>query len=202
MIAEATVFGQISPCVTTVGLCLEDHQYKCPLYYSVSPAGQINTDQLQEGEKLNKSPFLIGQKHPCDSSNNAWKDANHNNGAIEPQLSLCYEDFKDRHLFLPDIHNKGINEKEKCKDSTKKRKNKTTWRKSGHFFLYCMFLSFFTKWSLIVNLLFFNPNLGIYGGIFSICLPIKNGCLWLIIIGNEACRINRFADVILSPMWL
>lgn len=60
----------IGPCVTTVGLCLEDQQYKCPLHYSVSPAGQINTDQLQEGgKKINKSPFLIGQKHPCDSSN-------------------------------------------------------------------------------------------------------------------------------------
>lgn len=52
--------------------------------------------------------------------NDAWKYANHNNIAIEPQLILCYEDFKDHHL--PDIHNKGINGKEKCKDSNEKWK--------------------------------------------------------------------------------
>lgn len=52
--------------------------------------------------------------------NDAWKYANHNNIAIEPQLILCYEDFKDHHL--PDIHNKGITGKEKCKDSNEKWK--------------------------------------------------------------------------------
>lgn len=52
-----------------------------------------------------------------------WKYANHNNIAIEPQLILCYEDFKDRHL--PDIHNKGVNRKEKCKDSNEPNKIKT-----------------------------------------------------------------------------
>lgn len=82
--------------------------------------------------------------------------------------------FKDRHL--PDIHNEGINEKEKCKDSTKEKKkiNTTTdleriWTLvfcTACFFLF--FLFFYTKWSLIVTLFFFfNPNLGICGGVFS-----------------------------------
>lgn len=61
------------------------------------------------------SPFLIGHTPPHPPYEHrhpdAWKYANHNNIAIEPQLILCYEDFKDHHL--PDIHNKGINGKEK-----------------------------------------------------------------------------------------
>lgn len=75
------------------------------------------------------APFLIGQKSRrppttatkgASDNTDAWKYANHNNIAIEPQLILCYEDFKGHHL--PDIHNKGINGKEgkKCKKTQMK----------------------------------------------------------------------------------
>lgn len=55
-----------------------------------------------------------------------------------------------------------------------KNQNKIKKNKQQHWlgenldtcFLYCMFF-FFTKWSLIITLIFFNPNLGIYGGIVS-----------------------------------
>lgn len=152
MIAEATVFGQINQSLCNYsGSVLRGPPVQMPvILLSLLQVRWILISCKKGEKKKKKSPFLIGQKHPCDSSNNAWKDANHNNGAIEPQLSLCYEDFKDRHLFLPDIHNKGINEKEKCKDSIKKRKNKTTWRKSGHFFCTACFCRFLQNglWSL------------------------------------------------------
>lgn len=76
---------------------------------------------------------------------------------------------------MPDIHNKGINGKEKCKDSNefKKKTNKKhlTWRESGHLFfvLHVFFFSFYYKMVFDHNvlLMFFNPNLGIYGGFVS-----------------------------------
>lgn len=63
-----------------------------------------------------------------------------------------------------DIHTKGINGKEKCKDSNEiKTDLKRIW--TLVFFLYCM-LFFFYKMVFDRNILFFvfNPNLGIFGG--------------------------------------
>lgn len=117
------------------------------------------------------SPFPTGRTLPGGSTD-ARKYANHNNIAIEPQLILCYEDFKGRHW--PDIHNEGINEKEKCKDS---KKNKINWLGENldtlFFVLHvCWFVFFFFflqngLWSFCNYYYFFNPNLGIYGGAFS-----------------------------------
>lgn len=103
------------------------------------------------------SPFLIGQNLPPNEHqhSDAWKYANHNNIAIEPQFILCYEDFKDHHL--PDIHNKGINRKEKCKDSNEEIKIKNIWlgENLDTCFLYCMFffVLFFYKMVFDCNVL-------------------------------------------------
>lgn len=91
------------------------------------------------------SPFLTGHKLPLWKHQHTWKYANHNNIVIEPQLILCYEDFKDRHL--PDIHNKGVNGKEKCQNSNEQNK-KLTWRESGSF-LYCMFFVVFLFYKMV-----------------------------------------------------
>lgn len=108
----------------------------------------MKTDQLQFKKNKKESSFValwktsgwISVPERPDAplaATNAWKYANHNNIAIEPQLILCYEDFKGRHW--PDIHNEGINEKEKCKDS---KKNKINWlgENLDTCFLYCMFV--------------------------------------------------------------
>lgn len=51
--------------------------------------------------------------------------------------------FEDHHL--PDIHNKGINGKEKCKDLKWKKQQHLTWRESEHLFfvLHVLFLVFY-----------------------------------------------------------
>lgn len=69
---------------------------------------------------------------------------------LEPQLILCYEDFKDHHL--PDIHNKGIYGKETCIHSNEKIKT-SDLRESGHMFfeLHVFIFCFITKWSLFVT---------------------------------------------------
>lgn len=127
--------------------------------------------------------WLARGSRPCEHQHtDAWKYANHNNIAIEPQLILCYEDFKDRHL--PDIHTKGINGKEKCKDSNEKKKKKLTWRESGHlFFVLHVFFFYKTVFDRNILLIVFNPNLGIFGGVFSnfVC-QLKMAVYGLIII--------------------
>lgn len=85
----------------------------------------------------------------------AWKYANHNNIAIEPQLILCDGELKIRHL--PDIHNnKGINKKGSVKIQTrklkKKKKKKTDLERIWTLVFCTACFLFFTKWSLIVLL--------------------------------------------------
>lgn len=120
--AVAVVTGRAAECVCEVDLQWKDILYSCNVIFSCKRQTKTGTDQLEvalrtrhlckrhlEGRhQVVFPPFLIGQKLPQMnvSTPDAWKYANHDNIAIEPQLTLCYEDFKDHHL--PDIHNKGI----------------------------------------------------------------------------------------------
>lgn len=83
--------------------------------------GMCSTNQKRDSQHFYiliqfKCVFLIGSN---GSRSTAWKYANHNNIAIDPQLVRVMKTFKGRHL--PDIHNEVLPGRKSGKTQVKRR---------------------------------------------------------------------------------